>query len=200
MTFTGLLWGAVFCGNIAFAAEQLPAELGDLVTASVERGVPGHLVEVKAREGLAKGVPIASIRPVLDRLVDNLAAAQQMHEDADEVLLSTTAGALRAGASRSAIVEVGSSSPEARIRAISTLADLLRLHFAERDAVRLTVRAAYTSNPQASLIAVSETAGALVAAGVVPRVAATQITRALDPGANDDELAAVQTANDGMSP
>ena len=177
---SSFILGCVLGAGVASGSDALPLEAAAVVEAAVTLGLPSSAIELKAREGLAKGVPTARLVPVLDRLVEDLARAKDIHRDADQALLIATAAALRAGATRSAILEVANSSPDAKVRATETLADLLRLRFTESDAVRLTRRAARSANPDSSLVAVSASAGALVASGVLPSAAASQLGTAFD--------------------
>jgi len=170
----------IWITTAASAGGDLPSDLTQYLATVSERGVPAHVVELKAREGLSKGVPMERLQPILERLVYHLETAREIHEDADDELLSATAGALRAGASVSAIQTISEVETSSPVRAIETLADLLRMKFNERDALRLTKQAARAPDANAALIGVSGAAGALVRAGMPAPMAAQQIDMAMD--------------------
>jgi hypothetical protein len=181
----------ILMASSAYGGEPLPAEVASFLDSVSERGVPIDVVELKAREGLAKGVAPQQLRPILERLVEHLEVAQDVHEDADAALLSATASALRSGASASTLRRLGEVQAGARVRATETLGDLVRMNFSERDALRLTLQAAQATDPNAALIGISGAAASLVRSGLPSSTVAKQIDFAMDSaGQMDDDVRA----------
>jgi len=172
----------------ANAGQEISGDIGIYLASIADRDIPVEVVELKAREGLSKGVPPDRIQPILERLVENLEVAQQVHQDGDDELLAATASALRSGASIAALEALREVPDEARVRATETLSDLIRMKFTERDALRLTLQAGRASDANASLIGVTGAAGSLVRAGIPAPVAAQQINIAMDTAGNARDI------------
>ncbi len=187
-------WLALLFGGPASASETLPSELAGIVAQAADQGLPDGALQAKAREGLAKGVPVARIAAVLRGMVDGLAgvditlAQLDVGPDRAELLVAGLA-AHNAGMSDAGLRALAQQPQGLRARATQAAADLLRIGFSEPDAVSLVSLAVRAEDPLDELSGLATAASVLVSSGLSPSVAASRLSS--DAGTSKHPLANV---------
>ncbi len=179
--FPAALCLAFLMGSPSLAeAAALTPELEQRVAAAEAAGLPASVLESKALEGLAKGVPAPRIAAVLDTMSADLAQVAgilgPLAEGGDRAeLLSAALSAHLTGLSDASLRLLADQDPALRGRAVHAVADLLRLGFGERDAVELVQAAASSDDPLTSLGGLATAASLLVSNGMDPGAAAARL-------------------------
>ncbi len=147
------------------SAADLPPELDQVVQQAETESLPADVLASKAHEGLAKGIPVARVHQVLQSQLRDLRHASALMESGNPDLITATARAVRAGATDAAVMRVQKSQSEIRVRAMTSLGDLLALGFVESDAVRLVHAATSALQPDLAVSQLAPAAAALVTRG-----------------------------------
>lgn len=158
-------------------AADLPPRLAQAVERAEAADLPVEAVRSKALEGLAKGVPVERIGPVLDALVADLHAAKALLPQATTATWVGGARAIRAGASDEAVQLVAGVDGDGR--GLHALADLLGLGLSEADSVRVVQAAGTTATPELEIARVATTAAAMVTRGNTPNQVAVNLLSGL---------------------
>lgn len=164
----------------AEAAEPVPAEVAAVLEHAAAQGLPVGPLVAKAQEGLAKGVPPVRIAGALSQLEASMAATAAALEgrlSASDPAGHLAAGsaALSGGSSDAALRAISDQSPEHRVVATRTYADLLVHGFSEPQALSLVGGAARGPDAGLSLAGLSTTAASLVASGLSPTIVTTEL-------------------------
>ncbi|HEX7091935.1 MAG TPA: hypothetical protein VF192_17595 [Longimicrobiales bacterium] len=146
------------------------ARIQAAMEAAVRANIPVSLLESKAKEGEAKGVPAERIAAAVEARLEALMRAQDVLdkagvEIANEGELLLAAEALRAGVSETALIEVSkAASGEQRAVATAVLTDLVRLGIASPTALA-RVSAALAGRAESLVNLRAEAAASLRARG-----------------------------------
>lgn len=148
------------------------ARIEAAMRAAAEARIPVSLLESKIREGEAKGVAREHVAAAVEERLQALVRARgvldraEARESTDGELL-VAAEALRAGVSEEALVRITQEAPtERRAVATAVLTDLVRLGYANGDAVA-RVDAALRRGPEALVNLRAEAAASLRARGLL---------------------------------
>lgn len=174
---TGLLLGIA-----TLFAGELPAEVETALEQAEASGLPEGILDDKAHEGLAKGLPPARVAAGLNGMAQELLRAQEVTHSTDAELLHAAAFALKAGAQEDNVASL--SDPTA----LWTLSDLLNQGHEETEAMAL-VELASASGPGA-LTGLASASATLLADGTTHTQATRQLRAALNAG--QPPLAAAQ--------
>ena len=155
---------ALFLAGTASAGD-LPPELNEVVEQARSESLPSEVLASKAREGLAKGVPVARVQMVLESQLGDLRHASEIMGSHNPEIIAAAARAVRSGATDKAVLRIQQSPTEIRVRAITSLGDLLALGFSESDAVRLVHTATSALQPDVAVSQLAPAAAALVTRG-----------------------------------
>lgn len=153
------------------ASDELPPEIRATLDAAAQSALPVGGLEAKAREGIAKGVPVARINAVLQQQAAQLARAQSLLSlpagavDRNDALTGA-AFALDGGASDVAIRRLSRLDPSVRAPAMYSLGDLLRAGFSEASGLALVETAAASSQPVAAFSGLASSASELRGLGL----------------------------------
>lgn len=159
---------AILIGS-ALPSLALAADTDSAIAAAVAAAVPRDLVEAKAREGEAKGIPLVRIEAALTQLATNVGRVRPLlpeHASAD--LLGAAARAIREGASEGAIRRVGAFGPAVRLRAMESLADLTAVGLLESDLLHLLETAASSPEPAIAVTGLSSAGASMAQSGSSP--------------------------------
>jgi hypothetical protein len=189
---------ALLVPSLALGAD-LPASVQAVVEQAELADLPTSLLEQKALEGLAKGVPEARITTVLDDLLAQWKGADRVLGERARApdradLVPAAAAALQQGAP-SGVVSSLSSEPRP-IAALWTLSDMLYAGLSPPDAERLVRQALANRQPEMALRELPE-ATRLLIAEEGPAGAAQELSLTMAEGSTP--LAAVTDAGPGNS-
>lgn len=176
-------------------ATDLAPPLEALVVEAQDAGLPAEAMRLKAREGLAKGVPVDRVEAVLRDMADQYLRARQLLPDASAGELDAVAAALRAGASREAVAALASVDGSVREAALRGLADLVQLDVDEVQALRL-VRSA-SRQGRTGLSGLASATASLVRGGATPGEAARVVGLAVAQGRDPLATMPPQARNPG---
>lgn len=171
---------ALFLSVGVARASDLDPRLEELVSEAEGAGYPATALRLKAREGLAKGVPVERVEAVLRDMLEGYDRARALLPDATPDEVEAAAAALRAGASREAVVALSTLEAGVRGPALRGLADLVQLQVEEAQAVRL-VRSA-SRQGAVRLSGLASAAASLVHGGATPGEAARIVGAAVSQG------------------
>ncbi len=164
-----LIGGALWAAPEASAA-SLPTEISTMIAERAAAGLPPEPLELKAREGMAKGVPegvlASAVRDLADRMQrasDTLGAAALGSDRG--ALLTASAAALRAGVSTGSLARVATLPEGRRALAVQTLGDLVTMGLPEDRSLVLVERAAAGGTGVGEL---SSTVAGLLGQGMAP--------------------------------
>lgn len=164
-------------------AQDLPAEVQQVIDLAAANGLPVSGLEEKALEGVAKGVPshriVAAVQQQADWLAKAAALVPNVH---DEQTLQAVALALRAGASERAVLDLLTLSDDLRDAALEGVSDLMASGFTEGQATELVRTAAAASDPDLAMAQVVTVANGLVVRGESPAEATSSVSAAVSQG------------------
>ena len=170
-----VVFAAITCLSPALSWAQTPIlESPEALKAQLRldaqaAGVPAASLERKVDEGLAKGVPLARIRPVLDKMLARLSRGRQLCAGftLSQVCTQALADALQVGLSadnlKRILADPALGDEKARLRVIFTVSDLhARGVEAERSlpVVKRLVQPGGTSIPEMVRVALGQLGGA----------------------------------------
>ncbi|MEZ4235800.1 MAG: hypothetical protein R3F59_06490 [Myxococcota bacterium] len=158
--------GAAWAWAASAAAAELPDELREVVAEAARADLPPDGLELKAQEGIAKGVPVDRIRGALQVEIDAMRTAQEAVPTLPKQALPAAGRAVRAGVNAQTLATLGGTHDPAR--AYDAAADLVTTGMPEPDAVRLVVVAAGGASPEASLSGLATAVSALLRNGRTP--------------------------------
>lgn len=179
------------------AASDLPAPLADVVSSAAAEGLPTEPLEAKAREGLAKGVPVARITVVLEGLRSELDVARSaLGGDAEPAVVTAAGHALRSGAGVGAVQRVAFAPHPRRDLALVSLGDLMHAGLPEERAVELVETASAAPQTERAFTGLAVTSSALLEAGM----SADTVTRVLGDAvrSGEDALDMARVPGSGM--
>lgn len=188
---------SLFIGAPAFAGGLAPS-LEALVSEARRDGLPVRPLQLKAREGLAKGIPVERIEAVLRDMSAQYERARDLVPDASPDELEGVAAAMRSGASDEAILALASLDPGVRGAALHGLADLVQLQIDDVHAVRLVLSA--SRRGPAGLTGLASATATLVQAGSTPGEAARVVGLAVSQGRDPFILTPPGHGQQGSSP
>ncbi|MFT5684494.1 MAG: hypothetical protein ACI8RZ_005435 [Myxococcota bacterium] len=179
-------------------AQEIPSCIDSILRSVDEAGLPVDLLESKAREGLAKGVPPARIASVLEGMQSDLSAAStllDLPEDASDrnEVLSATASALRAEVSTDTLHRLASLPEQIRGPAIQSMVDLMLIGFSQAQSAQLVEDAAARNKEVLSSLTIAS--GALLTQGTSHVDAFQLVTNELAAG--QSSLIALSQGNNG---
>lgn len=165
-----LLIGGAFCAVPEASAASLPAEISTMIAERAVAGLPSEPLELKAREGMAKGVPASVLASAVRDLADRMQRASDTLGPAARggdrgALLTASAAALRAGVSTGSLARVASLPEDRRALAVQTLGDLVTMGLPEDRSLVLVERAAAGG---AGVGELSSTVAGLLGQGMAP--------------------------------
>ena len=144
------------------SAAELPPELSEVIEQARSESLPAEVLASKAGEGLSKGIPVSRVKSVIESQLGDLRHASKLMGSQNPELVTATARAVRSGATDKAVLRIQQSPTEIRVRAITSLGDLLALGFSESDAVRLVLTATSSLQPDVAVSQLAPAAAALV--------------------------------------
>lgn len=155
-------------------AVELPPEV-EAATAEVEAlGLPEGILDEKAAEGVAKGLPPARVAAALTGMGDSLLQAQELTHSDDPNTLRAGAAALQAGAAPESVASLASAN------ALWALGDLVRQGHEQNDALDL-VEAAEAAGSDA-LTGLASASATMLANGQGHSAVANHLQLALGTG------------------
>lgn len=164
-------------------AGSYPSEVAAVIAAATAAGLPTTLLEDKAREAMAKGIPPAVAAGVLSGLAADLAEARRLLGPPGDDGATCTAAAvvLRGGGSPVSVRRIAGLPIGVRARALFAFADLLSLHVPEVDALSLVEDVASSAESAVGVEGLAGSVGALLAGGMSEADALASVRGAARP-------------------
>ncbi len=164
------------------SAAELPEAVDLFLADAAAEGLPTAHLEVKAREGVAKGVPEHRIVQVLRGQAADLRRAALLLPGADPSIVGAAGAVLGRGGSEASVVLAGGLGPDVAPQALWNLHDLLAMGVSDGSARRLVADAAAAAAPRDAMRGLASSTAQFVAQGLPPDAAASATSAGMGRG------------------